>query len=218
MQIKKAEETASLAALSADQQAAVIQAAQTISSQLGGVPSADIQALASASVVTPPAETTEAEGEGETEAEEATTDRPVPVSDAADLLKGIASASATKVYKLDVENAILLDLGPNDLIFSDTSIKITNTAEKFKTPVEKLMVEDIDFSKMEVTCQMNGAPTLCKGDDYMAFNNDFKTHFEPIKDSVSAFNFVLESEFGSTPYLIVFADAKSSMDFKLYTL
>jgi len=195
----------------------VIQAAQTINSHLSG--SEDIQNLAQA-VVTPPTPTEGGEeggGEGEG-GEEPTTDRPIPVSDAADLLKGIASASAIKVYKLDVENGILLDLGPNDLVFSDTSIKITNTAEKYNTPVDKLLVEDVDFSKMEVTCQMNGAPTLCKGTDYMTFNNDFKTHFEPIKDSVSTFNFVLEGEFGTVPYVIVFVDAKSSMDFKLYTL
>lgn len=52
----------------------------------------------------------------------------------------------------------------------------------------------------------------------MNYNSKFKELFEPIKDTVSQFNFVLESEFGEVPFLVVFDTSKNAMDFKLYTL
>lgn len=200
LKLKKQDLATTLASLSTEQQTAVKTAASTIKDTLGTAPPA-IEELANHTVVDPatdPATTDPAEENPDGEAEEENTERPIPPSDAEDLLKGIAKSSATKVYKLDAANNVLIDLGIESIIFSDTNIKITNTDQPNIAP-ENLKMEDVQFSKMEVTCALAGAPTLCKGDEYMNYNSKFKELFEPIKDTVSQFNFVLEAEFGEFP-------------------
>jgi len=219
LKLKQEDLAPTLKSLSVEQQNAVKTAANAIKDALPNAPEG-IDAIANHEVVDPAANAnadTPAEGEAEGAKEEEVTERPIPPSDAAEMLKGIAQSSAIKVYKLDAENSVLIDMGIESIIFSDTNIKITNTDQPNISP-ENLKMEDIGFSKMEVSCMSNGAPTLCKGEEYMGINDKFKTLFEPIKDTVSQFNYILESEFGEIPYLVVFETSEKAMDFKLYTL
>jgi len=58
----------------------------------------------------------------------------------------------------------LIEMGMESIIFSDTSVKITNTDQPNIAP-EDLAMENVEFSKMEVTCSLSGAPTLCRGEE-----------------------------------------------------
>jgi len=110
-----------------------------------------------------------------------------------------------------------VDVGPMTVIYSDTKVKLTNVNVP-DIAADAVVSVDIDFSKMEVSCLMENAPTLCTGEAYSNHNPKFKDAFEPIKTTVSGKAFVLESEFGTLPYLVIFSTSAGSMDFKLYTL